>query len=76
MKINYSRVSFELIVNASNGDIHAITQIRDHFHPYMFKCSLHYMIDDTGKSKIILDEMLFGRLETRLITKILSFEVK
>lgn len=76
MKVNYSRVPFEIIINASKGDIQAITHIRNHFRPYIFKCSLRYMVDDTGKSKIVLDEMLFGRLETRLISKILSFELK
>ncbi|HFI0080782.1 TPA: helix-turn-helix domain-containing protein [Streptococcus suis] len=76
MKVNYSRVPFEVIISASNGDLNAITQIRNHFRPYIFKCSLRYMIDDTGKSKIVLDEMLFGRLEIRLISKVLSFEVK
>lgn len=75
MKTNYPRVHFEAIVNAADGDIDAIEQIKNHFRPLMIKYSLRLMIDDSGKSHMILDETLLGRLETRLLTKILTFEV-
>ncbi len=34
------------------------------------------MIDEVGQRHMIVDEMLRARLETRLITNILRFEIK
>lgn len=75
MKKNYSRIPFETISNAVNGDIEAINKIKHHFYPYIVKHSLRYMIDEFGHRHMIIDETLFGRLETRLLTKILTFEI-
>lgn len=75
MKTNYPRIHFETIVNAADGDINAIEKIKNHFRPLMIKYSLRLMRDDSGQSHMILDETLLGRLETRLLTKILTFEV-
>ncbi|MGX7198014.1 helix-turn-helix domain-containing protein [Enterococcus olivae] len=76
MKEIYSRIPFETILYATDGDLDAIERIKSHFRPYLIKCSLRPMIDDLGNSHMILDETLFGRLETRLLTKILSFEIE
>ncbi|EMS74290.1 conjugative transposon protein [Enterococcus durans IPLA 655] len=76
MKPMYSRVPFEVIVQAANGDVVAINQIKEHFRPYIIRRSLRPMIDEVGQRHMIVDEMLHARLETRLITNILRFEIK
>ncbi|WP_447382362.1 helix-turn-helix domain-containing protein, partial [Streptococcus pneumoniae] len=37
---------------------------------------LRLMKDEYGNQSMVVDEVLSGRMETRLITKILSFEIK
>ena len=75
MKKNYPLVPFPLIVKAADGNSEAINQIIRHYRGYMTKRSLRLMKDEYGNQSIV-DEVLRGRMETRLITKILSFEIK
>ena len=63
MKTQYPMIPFPLIVKATDGDTEAINQI------------LHHK-DEYGNQSMVVDEVLRGRMETRLITKILSFEIK
>lgn len=76
MKKNYPLVPFPLIVKAADGNSEAINQIIRHYRGYMTKRSLRLMKDEYGKQSMVVDEVLRGRMETRLITKILSFEIK
>ena len=81
MKKNYPLVPFSLIVKATDGNPEAINQIIRHYRGYMTKRSLRLMKDEYGNQSMVVDEVLRGRMETRLITKmlitkILSFEIK
>ena len=76
MKKNYPLVPFPLIVKAADGNSEAINQIIRHYRGYMTKRSLRLMKDEYGNQSMGVDEVLRGRMETRLITKILSFEIK
>lgn len=76
MKKHYPLVPFHLIVKATDGNAEAINQIIRHYRGYMTKRSLRLMKDEYGNQSIVVDEVLRGRMETRLITKILSFEIK
>ena len=76
MKKNYPLVPFPLIVKAADGNSEAINQIIRHYRGYMAKRSLRLMKDEYGNQSMVVDEVLRGRVETRLITKILSFEIK
>lgn len=76
MKKNYSLVPFSLIVKATDGNSEAINQIIRHYQGYMTRRSLRLMKDEYGNQSMVVDEVLRGRMETRLITKILSFEIK
>ena len=76
MKKNYSLVPFPLIVKATDGNAEAINQIIRHYRGYTTKRSLRLMKDEYGNQSMVVDEVLRGRMETRLITKILSFEIK
>ncbi|EOZ5987571.1 helix-turn-helix domain-containing protein [Enterococcus faecium] len=76
MKTTYSKVPFEVILQAVNGDVTAINQIKEHFRPYITRHSLRLMIDEIGQKHMMVDELLRARLETRLITKILGFKIE
>ena len=76
MKTNYSRVPFPLIVKATDSDMEAINQIVKHYRGYTSKRSLRRMTDEYGNSHMVIDETLRGRMETKLITMILSFEIE
>ena len=76
MKSKYPMIPFSLIVKATDGDTETIHYIVKHYRGYLSKRSLRLMKDEYGNSHMIVDETLRGRMETRLITKILSFEIK
>ena len=71
MKKNYPLVPFPLIVKAADGNSEAINQIIRHYRGYMTKRSLRLMKDEYGNQSMVVDEVLRGRMETRL-----SFEIK
>ncbi len=75
MKTPYSRVPFEVIVQAIDGDVVAINQIKEHFRPYVIRRSLRFLIDEVGQKHVAIDDVLSARLETRLLTKILAFKI-
>ncbi|MCI1136593.1 helix-turn-helix domain-containing protein [Enterococcus gallinarum] len=76
MNTIYSRVPFKVIVQANEGDVVAINQIREHFRPYIIRHSLRFIKDEVGQKHLVVDEVLSARLETRLITKILAFKIQ
>jgi len=69
-------IPFPVIAAATDGDIEAVNQIVKHYGGYIAKRSLRPMTDEYGNQHIVVDETLRRRIETRLITKILSFEIK
>jgi len=69
-------IPFSVIVAATDGDIEAVNQIVKHYGGYIAKRSLRPMKDEYGNQHMVVDETLRRRIETRLITKILSFEIK
>ena len=76
MKTTYPMIPFSVIVAATDGDIEAVNQIVKHYGGYIAKRSLRPMKDEYGNRHMVVDETLRRRIETRLITKILSFEIK
>jgi len=76
MKTTYPMVPYSVIVAATDGDTEAINQIVNHYRGYIAKRSLRPMKDEYGNQHMVVDETLRSRMETRLITKILSFEIK
>lgn len=76
MKTTYPMIPFPVIVAATDGDIEAVNRIVKHYGGYIAKRSLRPMKDEYGNQHMVVDETLRHRMETRLITKILSFEIK
>lgn len=66
---------FHIIMAASEGDVVAINQVLTHYEGYIAVLSTRELIDEYGQPHYCVDETLRRRLETKLITKILQFEI-
>ena len=66
---------FHIIKAASEGDVSAINAVLKHYEGYIIKLSTRKLYDESGQVHYCIDETLRRRLETKLITKILAFEV-
>ena len=67
---------FETIQAAIEGDVEAINQILSYFQPFInSECKREYK-DEFGRIHYVTDEYMKSRLETKLITKILNFEIR
>ncbi len=66
---------FQTIAAASNGDVDAINAVLKHYEGYIASLSLRRVYDEDGNGYTIVDEELRRRLETKLIVKILAFEI-
>ncbi|MFL2075905.1 helix-turn-helix domain-containing protein [Marinilactibacillus psychrotolerans] len=76
MENNFSKVPFDVIVKACDGDPEAIQEIIDNYSGYIGELSLRPMKDNAGHEYRVVDETLKGRMQIRLITKILAFEIE
>ena len=64
-----------IIHKAVVGDVEAINTVLNHYKGYIHNLSLRELYDEDGCSFLCVDEELRRRLETKLITKILTFRV-
>lgn len=71
----YDLIPYHVIKAASEEDIDAIMQIVKHYEGYIRKLSTRYMYDESGTLRCYIDEELRLRLKTKLIEKVLSFEI-
>jgi hypothetical protein len=72
---NNHLLSYPLIVLAASGDVDAINTVLKHYEGYIAALSTRQLYDESGNSHLCVDEALRRRLETKLITKILTFNV-
>lgn len=68
-------VPYPVIASAITGDVDAINTILNHFARYITTLSTRQLKDEVGNSIICVDEEMKRKLETKLITKVLSFRV-
>ena len=68
-------VSYPVIVLAASGDVDAINAVLKHYEGYIAALSTRQLLDESGNLHLCVDEALRRRLETKLITKILTFNV-
>jgi hypothetical protein len=66
-------VSYPVIVLAASGDVDAINDVLKHYGGYIAALSTRQLFDESGNLHLCVDEALRRRLETKLITKILTF---
>lgn len=70
------QIAFEVIEAAIGGDAVAINQIIDYFQPYINSRCRRKFIDESGRIRYGIDEYMKRRMETKLITKILGFQIQ
>ena len=70
-KNNY--VSYPVIELATKGDVDAINVVLKHYENYITVLATKRLYDEFGNTHLFIDEDLRRRLETKLITAILSF---
>lgn len=75
MRRQHTLLPFPVIEAASKGDVDAINAVLKHYEGYIASLAIRPVYDDDGKGYTIVDEELRRRLETKLITKILTFKV-
>ena len=66
---------YHIIEAATSGDVEAINEVLKHYEGYIADLSTRKLYDECGNPHYCVDETLRRRLETKLITKILAFEV-
>ena len=66
---------YHIIAAATSGDLEAINEVLKHYERYIAALSTRMLYDECGNPHYCVDETLRRRLETKLITKILAFEV-
>ena len=72
-KRNDHLLSYPTIVLASGGDMDAINAVLKHYEGYIAALSMRTFYDEGGNPHLCVDDVLRRRLETKLITKILTF---
>ena len=72
---NNQLLSYPVIVLAAGGDVDAINTVLKHYEGYISALSTRRLFDKSGNLHLCVDEALRRRLETKLITKILTFNV-
>lgn len=70
-----SLLPFSVIRMAADGNVDAINAVLKHYEGYIAALSTKRLYDENGNPHLYLDEELKRRLETKLITKILTFKV-
>lgn len=65
-----------VIEAAISGDVEAINTVLKHYEGYIARLSMRELYDEFGNPHLCVDEELRRRLETKLITKLLTFQVR
>lgn len=68
-------IAFPIIKAATTGDVDAINAVLKHYEGYITALSSRKLYDDYGNPHLCVDEEIRRRLQTKLITKILSFKI-
>lgn len=68
-------IPYPIIEHACSGDIESIEFVLKHFDKYIIALCNRPLYDEFGNSFVCIDEEMRHRLETKLITAMLSFEL-
>jgi hypothetical protein len=72
---NTRLLSFRLIEAAAGGDAEAINQVLKHYEGYITALSSKRLYDEDGRAYLAVDEETRRTLETKLIVKIMQFDM-
>ncbi|GHU90216.1 hypothetical protein FACS1894217_13130 [Clostridia bacterium] len=75
MTENKGILPFDVIEAAASGDADALDTVLCHYAGYITVLSTKRLFDEYGNPRLYVDETLRRRLETKLITKILTFDI-
>jgi len=67
---------FHVIESAASGDVDAINKVLRHYEGYIIVLSTKRLYDEDGRAYLVVDDEIRRTLETKLITKILQFDVR
>jgi len=67
-------VPYPVIVLAAGGDVDAINAVLRHYEGYIAVLATRQLYDEDGNPHLCVDELLRRRLETKLITALLTFD--
>ena len=67
-------IPYPVIVLAAGGDVDAINAVLKHYEGYIAALSMKQLYDEGGNPHLCVDDSLRRRLETKLITAILTFD--
>ena len=67
-------VPYPVIASAAGGDVDAINAVLEHYGGYIAILATKRFHDERGNLCIYVDELVRRRLETKLITAILTFD--
>jgi hypothetical protein len=71
-----SLLPYTIIEAAASGDVDAINAVIIHYERYLSALATRTLYDENGNPHLCIDEAMKRRLETKLITRILSFDVQ
>ena len=73
--INKHLLPFSVIETAASGDVDAINKVLKHYEGYIIALSTRRLLDEDGNAHYFVDSEVRRTLETKLITKILQFDM-
>jgi len=66
---------FDIITAAASGDVGAINHVLRHYEGYIIALSTKRLFDEHGRPYMVVDAEMRRTLETRLIVKIMQFDL-
>lgn len=72
---NYSLLPIQIIIMATEGDSIAMQHVLTRYRSYILKLSYQNNYESNNKERISIDEYMRRQLETKLIEKVLKFDV-
>ena len=66
---------FKTIEAATKGNVTAINAVVRHYSGYIAALSMRPLWDEFGRVQMVVDPEIQRRLETKLITKVLGFQI-
>ena len=72
---NKGLLPFPVIVAATSGDIDAMNKVLKHYEGYILALSTRRLYDEYGNPHLFVDDELRREIETKLITRLLTFNV-
>ena len=66
---------FDVITTAAHGDVDAINAVLRHYEGYIIALSTKRLFDEQGKPYMVVDNEMRRTLETKLIVKIMQFDL-